>query len=133
MKHMRRLQRILSALLLPCFLLTVTAPAHAAMVGTGEVVSLAQGSLEREQLLSMLAREDVREKLTAAGVDPDRAVERVAALSPEELQTVSERFSELPAGGDSLIGAAVFVFLVLLVTDILGFTDVFPFVKKTAR
>jgi hypothetical protein len=40
---------------------------------------------------------------------------------------------QLPAGGDAvgvLIGASLFVFIVLLITDILGFTDVFPFVKS---
>jgi UPF0716 family protein affecting phage T7 exclusion len=39
----------------------------------------------------------------------------------------------MPAGGDALgvvVGAAVLIFLILLVTDILGLTDIFPFVKK---
>jgi hypothetical protein len=39
---------------------------------------------------------------------------------------------KLPAGGDGLgilVGAALIVFLVLLFTDIAGYTDVFPFVK----
>jgi hypothetical protein len=40
---------------------------------------------------------------------------------------------QLPAGGDgigTIVGAAVLVFLILLITDILGFTHVFPFVKS---
>jgi hypothetical protein len=36
---------------------------------------------------------------------------------------------EMPAGG-SIVGAAVLIFLVLLVTDIVGWTDVYPFVNK---
>ena len=42
----------------------------------------------------------------------------------------------LPAGGDALgviLGVALIVFLVLLITDIMGYTDIFPFVKKTHR
>ena len=52
---------------------------------------------------------------------------------PEEVRSMNQKIDELPAGGSSLPGAAVLVFLVLLFTDIMGFTDVFPFVKKTAR
>jgi hypothetical protein len=40
---------------------------------------------------------------------------------------------EMPAGGGAfgiIIGAALFVFIVLLITDMAGATDVFPFVKK---
>jgi hypothetical protein len=29
-----------------------------------------------------------------------------------------------------VIGAAVFIFIVLLITDLLGLTDVFPFVRS---
>ena len=36
---------------------------------------------------------------------------------------------ELPAGGD-LLGAAVLIFLVLLFTDIMGYTKVFPFTRS---
>ena len=39
----------------------------------------------------------------------------------------------MPAGQGAIgviIGAALIIFLVLLITDIVGITDVFPFVKK---
>jgi hypothetical protein len=35
----------------------------------------------------------------------------------------------LPAGGVDLLGAVLIVFLVLLLTDILGYTKVFPFTR----
>ncbi len=129
----RRLQRPLAALLLPLLLLAFNAPAHAALVGTGDAAAAAEGSAQRQQLLTLLDRSDVREQLIAAGVGPNEARDRVAALSNEELNQLASRYPELPAGGNSLIGAAVFVFVLLLLTDILGFTDVFPFVNKTAR
>jgi hypothetical protein len=71
--------------------------------------------------------------LIERGVDPAMAVARVASMTPEEVRRMNQIIDELPAGGSSLPGAAVLVFLVLLFTDIMGFTDVFPFVKKTAR
>ena len=107
-------------------------PAYAGMVGTGAVINQQQSMLDRGQLLSALSRDDVRKQLIAMGVDPKAAQERVTALSDDELRSVAGRVQSLPAGGD-ILGVAVFIFLVLLVTDILGYTDVFPFVKKTVH
>ena len=133
MNLMRRMARSVSGILLLAFaLLSVQWPAQAAMVGTGEVIAQQQGALDRGQLLEALAREDVRAQLQALGVNPAEARARIAALSDAELQSLAGKLHELPAGGD-VLGLAVFLFLVLLVTDILGFTDIFPFVKKTVR
>jgi hypothetical protein len=77
-----------------------------------------------------LARELVR-----LGVDPQEAQRRVDALSREEVGALQDRLDQLPAGGffGELIAAGLIVFLVLLITDIAGLTDVFTFVKKPAR
>lgn len=133
MKSMRSIARGVAALLyVVVAMMSIQAPAHAGLVGTGEVIAQQQGVIDRGQLVDALARDDVRSQLEALGVDPAAAAERVAALSDEELQTLAAHMDELPAGGN-VLGVVVFLFLVLLVTDILGFTDVFPFVKKTVH
>ncbi len=113
-------------------LLSLQTPAYAGMVGTGAVIDQQQAVVDRGQLLAALDREDVRQQLVAMGVDPKAAQERVAALSDEEIQNLNGRVQSLPAGGD-ILGVAVLIFLVLLLTDILGYTDIFPFVKKTVN
>jgi hypothetical protein len=77
-----------------------------------------------------LARE-----LEELGVDPAEAQRRIATLSDAELAVLQDRIDQLPAGGfvGAVVGAMLVVFLVLLVTDIAGLTDVFSFVKKHAR
>lgn len=133
MKLMRHMARgIAGFLYIAIAMLSIQTPAHAGLVGTGEVVAEQQRTLDRAQLLGALERDDVRSQLVALGVDPADAAARVAALSDDELQAMASKMNELPAGGD-VLGVVVFLFLVLLVTDILGFTNVFPFVKKTAR
>lgn len=133
MKLMRRMARsVCGVLIMSVMMLSIQAPAVAGMVGTGEVIAQQQQTLDRGQLLGALAQEDVRVQLVALGVDPEQAAARVAALSDEELQLLAAQMDEMPAGG-SVLGVAVFIFLVLLATDILGFTDVFPFVKKTVH
>lgn len=133
MKLMRRMARsVCGVLMMSVMMLSIQAPAVAGMVGTGEVIAQQQQTLDRGQLLGALAQEDVRAQLVALGVDPEQAAARVAALSDEELQLLAAQMDEMPAGG-SVLGVAVFLFLVLLATDILGFTDIFPFVKKTVH
>lgn len=130
MKLFRRYQRSLAALVLTCVMpLLFAGQAQAAMVGTQSVLSAQQAELDRSQILTMLEADELRQQLTALGVDADAAAERVALLSDEELRELNGQLNELPAGSDAL-GVLVFLFLVLLITDILGLTDIFPFVKK---
>lgn len=126
----------LMALVSMLFLITTSwVPiAQAGMIGTQEVVEDSTVEAERERIQAMLQREDVRAKLTELGVEPERVENRVAALSDAEVQQLSQRMDQLPAGEgliETVLVMGVFVFLVLLVTDILGFTDVFPFVTQT--
>ena len=83
----------------------------------------------RQQIVEYLQREDVQERLVEMGVDPQSAKDRVARLTSEEAELLHNQIQEMPAGAGPL-ELIVFVFLVLLVTDILGLTDIFPFVKK---
>lgn len=115
---------IASLLILSLAGLGFTAPAQAAMVATDAAVM----SAERARIAGLLERAEVRAQLQAHGVNPADVTARVAALSDEEAAQVAAQLDGLPAGG-SIVGAIVLVFLVLLVTDILGFTKIFPFTR----
>lgn len=85
---------------------------------------------QRAQVVSWLQRDDVSAQMTRLGVSPTQAVDRVAALSDEEVQRLAGKIDETPAGGNGVVGAIVFIFIVLLVTDILGLTKIFPFTRS---
>ena len=108
-------------------------PARAAMLGTTQVLKENAQDLNRDRLRSFLEREEVKTQLQVWGVDSEMAKARVESLTDEEVSDIVARIDTLPAGGSAfgaLIGVAFLVFLILLVTDLLGLTDVFPFVKK---
>lgn len=106
--------------------------ANAAMVGTKAVVNAAEVQQSRERIVSTLNRDDVKAQLMARGVDPSQVQARLDSLTDEEVQTLAAKMDQLPAGGDGL-GLLVFIFIVLLITDILGYTNIFPFVKHPKR
>ena len=105
---------------------------NAVMITGTDLVRQQQDQQARDRIIQMLDRQEVKAALVERGVDPAMAAQRVASMTPQEVQILNQKIDELPAGGD-ILGVAVFVFLVLLFTDIMGWTDVFPFVKKTAR
>jgi hypothetical protein len=83
----------------------------------------------RDRVALALSRTEVQARLKALGVNPADVQARVAALSDDEVAAIAGRLDALPAGGDGFIGAIVLVFLVLLLTDILGLTKIFPFTR----
>ncbi len=106
--------------------------AQAGMVTTDQVLDAAQLEQTREDLIAFLARDDVRQQLEALGVDPEEASARAANMTDAEVTQLAGQLEQLPAGQDALgaiLGAIVLIFVVLLVTDILGLTNIFPFVR----
>ncbi len=87
-------------------------------------------SQQRADVVTWLQRDDVRQQMTRLGVSSDQAVERVAALSDEEVLRLHGRIDQAQAAGSGLVGALVFIFVLLLVTDLLGLTKVFPFTRS---
>lgn len=106
--------------------------ASAQMIETDQAVNQALVEQGRLKIKSFVEREDFRIQLEANGVTTEQAIARVDALTDEEVLKVSGKLDELPAGGD-IIGAAVFIFIVLLITDILGLTKVFKFTRSITR
>lgn len=107
--------------------------AHAAMIGTDQVIEDQAAASDRDRVMQFMAREDVRKEFEILGVDPDEAMARAAGLSDAEVRQIAGHLDMLPAGQGAVgavVGAFLIVFLVLLVTDLLGLTDVFPFVRS---
>lgn len=98
------------------------------LASTADVLSAQSQNDARDRITQVLAREDVQRQLVAQGVDPSEVEKRVAALSDSEAQQMADQLDNMPAGA-SVVGVLFAVFVILLVTDILGLTDVFPFVR----
>ena len=104
--------------------------AQAGMVSTD---SLLTGNLSdkpsSDDVHQFLRKEDARQALQQLGVDPSQVQARVQDLSPDELHALNQQLEQMQAGGSSFIGVVVFVFLILILLDLLGTTDIFPAIK----
>jgi hypothetical protein len=106
--------------------------ARAGLVTTDQLVEQRTAASDRERLAAILLRDDVRQQIEALGVDRNEATARLASLSDQEIQQIAGRIDELPAGQNLLVGVLIVagaVLLGLVITDLLGLTNVFTVVR----
>lgn len=146
MKILRTYRRLIAmpTAIMMMFLVLPYGAAQAAMISTEQATSVPAvtrtGPEARAFVMGILTRADVQAEMRAQGVDPAEAVARVDAMSNAEIQKVAGKIDASPAGAASatgvvlgIVGFAVLVFLVLLLTDILCLTSVFDFTKCSVK
>ena len=122
--------------MLVLFVIMISGPVQsvmAAMIGTENMIEASKGQEARNRINELMVREDVRQALINQGIDPREVRARIDSLSDAEAMAVADKLDQLPAGSGALevlLIVALIVFLTLLITDIMGYTDIFPFVKK---
>ena len=108
----------------------------AAMIETGAVMSNPEVQADRAKVRAFMERRDVADILITRGIDPLEARARLDSLSDAEVQAIAAKIDELPAGGSilgTLIVIIIVAFLVLIITDMLGLTDIFTFINSPKR
>jgi hypothetical protein len=125
---MKTLQRILCLFMSLSLVGLPVGPAQAAMIGNAEIITEVHSELNRSDILQMLDREAARQQLSTLGVSPEMVKQRVAQMTDAEVAQLNQHLADLPAGGD-IWGVLLLLFIVFIITDMLGATDIFPFVK----
>jgi hypothetical protein len=120
---------VASALIVSSATMGLPMTANAGIVSTDEALSTATQTESRDRVTAFLNRDDVRQALQGQGVSADAALVRVQAMSDAEVAQLAGRIDQAPVGGD-ILGVLFTIFIVLLVTDILGLTKVFPFTRS---
>jgi hypothetical protein len=108
-------------------------PVLAAMIETEAILDItAAGQEARNHIKTILAREDAQAVLKAQGIDPLEAMARVDSLTDAEAQRVVDEIEQLPAGGNFFVTFLLVVgiiVVILIITDAMGYTNVFTFVR----
>ena len=103
-------------------------PAQAAMLGNDQLLSQSQPSETSGKLEQFLDQEATRQQLLSLGVSPESVLERAGSLTDAEQARINQAIDKLHAGGDSVLGILLVLFIIFIITDALGATDIFPFV-----
>lgn len=125
---MHKIQRPLAWLLSALLVLMPVMSAQAGMLGTDTLLTSTETQQSIAGLQQLLEREDAQQQLLSLGVSPEQARERIASLSDSELARINQGIDTLNAGGDSVLGILLVIFIVFVITDVLGATNIFPFI-----
>ncbi|MDH5425079.1 MAG: PA2779 family protein [Gammaproteobacteria bacterium] len=132
MNIVSRIRKLISYLAIFIMLCIQITPVHAAMVNNNDILRNAQHNTSVKQMVTILDREEIHSQLTDMGISPSEAKDRIKRMTDSELAELTQTYEQQPAGS-GVLGAVVTIFVVLVITDMLGATDVFPFVKNINR
>lgn len=121
------MNKYLKASILCPMLVLGMSQASAAVFTSEQVIANQQFNFNKQQVLSYVDSAEVQNKLIELGVSPADAKQRIANMTAEELSALNSQMNEMPAGG--IIGVVVTVLVVVVVTDLMGLTDVYPFIR----
>jgi len=125
---MNILQRPLALLLSVLLTLAPVVSTQAAMVGNAELLANSSSQQTRASLQRLLGQQSAQRQLQTLGVSPEWAAERVQRLTDSELAQINQGVEHLQAGGSDVLGALLLIFIIFVITDAIGATDIFSFV-----
>ena len=123
------MKRVMALLVSLAMLSTYSLPAYSGVVTTEQLIQQQLESMDRDELVSLLDRSEVRQQLVDRGVDPEYARQRIAALSDAQIEQIKSEVDQLPAGS-GVVGILIAVLLVLIILDIVGVTNIFSFIHS---
>ena len=124
---MKLFRRTLALILSLSLFFASIGQAQAAIVSNSQLINQAQQLNDKNALLQTIRRADVQSQLLDLGVNPANIESRINHMTQAEVAQLNQQINQLPAGGDA-VGILVLLFVVFVITDMLGATDVFPFV-----
>lgn len=101
--------------------------AQAAIIANNQIIHQAQQETDKTALLQIIHRTEVQEQLLDMGVTSADIEERINQMTQEEVAQLNQQLDQLPAGS-GIIGIIALVFVVFVITDVIGATDIFPFI-----
>jgi len=125
---MKSIQKYISVLLSVTLMSMSLTSAQAAMITNDLVINRVQQSSAQAELLQTINRSDVKQQLLDMGVKPESIESRINLMTHEEIAQLNQQIGDLPAGGD-VLGVLLVIFIVFVITDVIGATDIFPFIK----
>ena len=101
--------------------------AQAAIIANAQLIDQVQQANDKDALLQTINRVDVQEQLLSMGVTTAELESRINQMTQQEIAQLNQQINDLPAGGD-ILGIIVLIFIIFIITDVIGATDIFPFI-----
>ncbi|RKX26684.1 MAG: hypothetical protein DRP47_07805 [Candidatus Zixiibacteriota bacterium] len=126
MKTVRRTLALFLSVSLVCVSL---GQAQAAIIDNNQVIYQIEQANDKAVLLQTINRIDVQKQLLSMGINGVDLENRINQMTQGEIAQLNQQIDGLPAGG-GVLGIVVLIFIVFVITDVVGATDIFPFIHS---
>ena len=116
---------VVSLMVCNILILGLTPAVEARLIGTQEALQMTQREEQLARISRIFFRSEVQEQMLAYGVEPKDVKDRLAVLTDEELRELANRIQDMPAGGDSVLAVVGLIFVVLIILELVGVTNIF--------
>jgi len=99
--------------------------AVAGIVSTNDLQRSEQAAVQQDAIRDLVTRPGIRDALMTNGVSADEVMARVNSMSDAELTALHGKLEQIPAGQGAL-ETVLLIFVILILLDLTGVTDVFP-------
>lgn len=106
-------------------ILGLTPAVEARLIGTQEALQMTQREEQLDRISRIFFHSEVQEQMLVYGVEPKDVKDRLAVLTDEELRQLANRLQDMPAGGDSVLAVVGLIFVVLIILELVGVTNIF--------
>jgi hypothetical protein len=121
------MKSILRGSIASCIVIFSIGQASAGIYSSEQAISSQQFQYNKNQVLTLMNSVEVQQKLIDLGVSPADAKMRINIMTNDELVTFNQQMNDMPAGG--IVGTVVTLLVVVAVLDLMGITDVYPFIR----
>ena len=127
------MMKYIKSIAIGCFSATVllAGSVQASAISSDTVMQTQAAQYNKLQLIEMVNRADVQDKLVSLGVDSSDAIARINGMTDAEIAQLNTEINEAPAGG--IVGAVLTVLAVIAILDLAGVTDVYPFIRPISN
>lgn len=125
---MKSVQRFISIVLSVSLINLSIGSAQAAMIANDQVINQVQQLNSKAELMHFISRADIQQQLLDMGVSTEDIEARINMMTDQEVAQLNQQLEDLPAGGD-VLGVILIVFIIFVITDLMGATNIFPFIK----
>ncbi len=102
--------------------------ANAALVSTSDMLVEHQQFENTQAVRDFVNRDDVKQQMLDLGVSPQDVDSRINSMTATELAQLNANLQHAPAGA-GVVGIVLTIFIVFVITDVIGATDIFPFIR----
>ncbi len=124
---MKPFNRILTLALSLLLILAPMGQAQGAIIANAQLMDQVQLTSDKAVLLQTINRVEVQQQLLEMGVSTADIENRVNQMTQQEIAQLNQQINQLPAGS-GVLGFILVIFIVFVITDVIGATDIFSFI-----